>query len=58
MPEYKIGVCRVCYLLDKDKSLKPVFFCNFCKAWICDKCKKRYDRRALASIIDKLSKYK
>lgn len=52
----KKGVCRVCELINGDTSEKDVFYCDVCKVWMCVECGTRYDRRALAAMLDKLSK--
>jgi hypothetical protein len=40
----------VCSLIDGDDADKPVGFCDFCKAWMCDICREDYWRRAKAAV--------
>ena len=51
---YGPGICDVCLLVSKDKSIKKIRHCEFCNANICMKCEKRYDKRILAAIIEKI----
>lgn len=39
----------MCDLLDGDRSPKPVIYCGFCDAWLCDRCKQDMARRARAA---------
>jgi hypothetical protein len=48
------GICRVCELLDNDKTVKEVIWCNFCNAAMCEPCERNWLRRGKAAIIDKL----
>lgn len=47
-------VCRVCELIDNDKTIKEVTYCEFCKAYICKECEPNLLKRGLAAIKDKL----
>ena len=51
-------VCRVCELLDDDKTIKHGNWCETCKAFICDKCEINWIRRGAAAIKEKLIKSK
>jgi len=42
-------VCEVCYYIDGDKHTKRCFYCETCKAWICDKDKDNWYRRTTAA---------
>lgn len=42
------GICRVCELLDQDKTEKEITYCNFCKANICTSCETNWLRRGKA----------
>jgi hypothetical protein len=42
------GQCDVCRLVDGDTGSKLVEYCNICKAWICDACRKNWPRRMQA----------
>ena len=42
--------CRVCEMLDGNKSNKPVSFCDFCKSYICKDCWYNPVRRAAAAL--------
>jgi len=55
--EFK-GVCRVCELLDNDKSKKPVTYCEPCDAWICENCEPDLIRRGKALLKTKLQTVK
>lgn len=44
------GICRVCELLDNDKTEKEIIYCNFCKAWICSLCENNWLRRGVAAL--------
>lgn len=50
------AVCKVCELLDKDKSIKDVVWCNFCNAAMCEPCERNWMRRGKAMILTKLKK--
>lgn len=41
-------VCDVCRLVDNDLTIKWCEHCTACKAWICDPCRPRMERRAMA----------
>jgi len=54
-------ICRVCELVDGDKTVKRVKYCEDCKAYLCEKCSNEsfpYPRRALAMTKDKMEKLK
>jgi len=44
----KEDICDVCRLIDGDLTRKSVTYCGFCKAWMCEKCRKDPIRRARA----------
>lgn len=48
MCDVLVGMCDVCFLLDGDSRLRPVFWCNSCDAWLCDTCVGDPWRRARA----------
>ena len=50
------AICDVCRILDKDKTIKEVYFCSECNAYICAKCEPNYFRRGMAAIKQKLTK--
>jgi len=39
------GVCKVCELLDGDKKVKKVTYCNMCGVHICNDCDSDIERR-------------
>lgn len=41
-------VCDVCKLVDNDTTVKRCEYCTLCKSWICDPCRPRMERRAMA----------
>lgn len=43
------AVCKVCEIVDNDKTIKGVCYCKFCKANICEPCSTNWLRRAEAS---------
>lgn len=45
--------CDVCVLLHGDRGLKMVTYCGLCESWLCRRCQKRYDLRAIAAIKQK-----
>lgn len=45
------GLCDVHVLVHGDRRLRRVSFCGMCKAWLCDPCRKRLDKRTIAAII-------
>lgn len=51
MKDWQPGVCDVCDILDQDKSEKRVYYCSFCRAWICETCMLDPIRRARAFYI-------
>jgi hypothetical protein len=46
------GICKVCELIDNDKSIKPIIFCEFCNANICKSCEPNLLRRAKAMLLN------
>jgi len=56
LEEYRLahpttGVCDVCVLVRDDHRPRPgVVYCSRCDAWLCDECRGRYDRRAIAAL--------
>lgn len=42
--------CDVCAILDKDNSIKEVFFCKECNANICRECEPNWLRRGMAAL--------
>ena len=46
------GICRVCELVDKNKKLKYVTYCNVCEAWMCLECEWNPLKRAKAALIE------
>lgn len=53
MSEHTKGICKVCELLDNDKTIKSVIWCNFCQAAMCEPCERNWYRRGLAMIKQK-----
>lgn len=49
-PKWRKHECDVCSLLDNDTTEKNSYYCEVCKAWICDSCEYRLDRRARAML--------
>jgi len=49
-------VCKVCEILDNDKTIKSGNWCEMCKAFICDKCETNWIRRGMAAIKEKIKK--
>lgn len=47
-----IETCKVCELLDKDKTKKRVAYCDICHAYICEKCTFDLKRRAEAMAMN------
>ena len=45
------GVCKVCELVDDDSSIKQVFYCSTCQAYICLACRPNFLKRAKAVIL-------
>ena len=45
------GVCKVCELVDNNTSIKGVFYCSTCQAYICLACRPNFLKRAKAVII-------
>lgn len=50
------GVCRVCELLDNDKTIKEVFYCEMCNASMCKECEGNLLRRGRAAIKETYEK--
>lgn len=50
----KVGICDVHALVHGDYNHRPVKFCPFCKAWICESCKHNWPDRAVAALKVKL----
>jgi hypothetical protein len=46
-----IGVCDVCEIIDRDRSMKEVVECKVCNALLCDPCSKSPKRRIKAASI-------
>lgn len=44
-----IDICKVCELVDNDKSKKQVEYCMMCGANICNVCKPNLIKRAEAA---------
>ena len=53
-PNFKhvVTTCRVCELIDNDLTPKPVDYCDFCKAYICEPCWTNPIRRAEAALLN------
>jgi hypothetical protein len=49
----RLGICRVCYLVENDAGLKSVEFCKTCNAWICKPCEPNLYRRGLAATVER-----
>lgn len=47
--EIAVDACDVCYILDGDERQKPVFYCQSCGAWLCDRCIGDVGRRTRAA---------
>ena len=45
-------VCRVCALLDKDYSEKPVAWCDICSNYICKSDWDNWERRGRATALE------
>lgn len=50
------GICKVCELLDNDKTEKEVEWCEVCNEHICKECEPNLFKRGQAMIIDKKNK--
>lgn len=50
------GVCDCCKLVDGDVTIKQVYFCETCQAYICANCENKGFRRGVAAVIDKTTK--
>jgi hypothetical protein len=53
--QMQIRPCDVCVVFG-DRRLRKVAFCSVCGAWICDACRPRTIRRAIAMFARKLGK--
>lgn len=49
------GICKVCELLDNDKTQKEIEYCAFCNAAMCKQCERNWLRRGQAMIKEKLT---
>jgi len=47
--KYVMGVCSVCVEVDFDSSVKKVFYCVLCNAYICTNHQGQYLARAKAA---------
>lgn len=45
-----IDICRVCELVDGDTTVKPVVYCSVCDSKICDDCRPKVKKRAIAAV--------
>jgi hypothetical protein len=52
------AICRVCELIDNDKTIKEVIYCDMCKASMCKPCEVNWLRRGEAAILEKQIKIK
>lgn len=50
------GICKVCELLDNDKTEKEGEYCEMCEAFICNECEPNWYRRAMAAIKEGIKK--
>lgn len=41
--------CDACFLLDRDESVKPCTWCEWCQAWLCVRCQRDPFRRVRAA---------
>ena len=55
--QYVRGTCAVCVLLDSDKTLKEVAWCNLCSVHICVPCSDDWGRRVEAFLKKRIKKY-
>ena len=46
----KQAACDVCRIVDGNFDIKTVRYCSMCKAWICDACRPKYTKRAIAAL--------
>jgi hypothetical protein len=53
----KQGVCSVCELTKNDTTTKMVYWCNFCKAWICAQCSNAPVQRVKAAAKKVINKF-
>lgn len=54
---YVQGPCAVCELLDKDKTIKEVAWCNMCSVHICKPCNTNWIKRVEAFLKKRIIKY-
>lgn len=47
---HELRVCDCCRILDDDWQVKLCRFCEFCQAWLCDRCRRDPWRRARAAM--------
>ena len=50
------AACAVCQENNQDDSVKSVFWCELCKAYVCDAHKKAYASRIKAAVKVKARK--
>ncbi len=46
----KMGICDVHSIVNKDNSMREVYYCSTCDAWMCKKCEVDIPKRALAMV--------
>lgn len=46
----QVGQCDVCRLVKQDGSQKWVRFCQLCRAWLCDGCRRQPFLRIKAAL--------
>ena len=51
---YFQGRCDCCYLVDGTETIKEVFYCEDCEAFICKSCKSNWLKRSAAYFLKKL----
>lgn len=47
-----LGTCHIC------QHIAFIKYCELCKHWFCDKCRKKYFSRGIAAVKEMLSKAK
>ena len=52
----RFGICDVHRLVDFDTTFRQCSYCDLCKAWICDECKLRWDKRIEAVFKSRLER--
>jgi hypothetical protein len=45
-----MGWCTCCARLEGDYTEKPVAYCSLCDAWLCERCRGDWLRRARAAL--------